>query len=303
MNSSSYVGRFAPSPSGPLHMGSLVAAMASYLDACAHGGAWLLRIEDLDFDRNVDGADQAILASLAGCGMQWDGEVEWQSRRQHLYEAAFERLQASIYPCACSRKEIADSRIRTGAGASALVYPGNCRNGLPAGRSARAWRLKVPLQPHLRIAFHDRWHGLQEQDVTAEVGDFVLRRADGFWAYQLAAVVDDAEQAVTHIVRGADLLDSTGRQIYLQTLLEVEQPSYLHVPVLTTPDGEKLSKQTGARAFDLGLSRQELLEQALLPAAGFLGLRLDTQPATLVQFWEAAVPAWWRLLQQGAESL
>ncbi|MBI3283877.1 MAG: tRNA glutamyl-Q(34) synthetase GluQRS [Burkholderiales bacterium] len=284
-----YIGRFAPSPSGPLHIGSLVAAMASYLDARIHAGRWLLRIEDLDFDRNVAGADRDILRSLQRCGMQWDGEAVWQSRRQPLYEAALRRLGAAVYPCCCSRKEIADSRLRMGEAAK-QIYPGTCRAGLPPGKAARAWRLRVPLQPHQLIRFNDRLCGPQLQDLTAEVGDFVLKRADGYWAYQLAVVVDDAEQGVTDVVRGADLLDSTARQIYLQGLLGLPTPAYLHVPLVVNADGEKLSKQTGALAFDRG--DNDLLQEALLPAARLLGLRLGATPAGIAHFWELASAAW-----------
>lgn len=293
-NTRRYVGRFAPSPTGPLHLGSLVAAMASYLDARAHDGVWLVRMEDLDFDRNVAGADHAILHSLQRCGMHIDGEVQWQSKRQDLYAAAFARLGAQIYPCACSRKEIADSRTGI-SGPSALIYPGTCRRGLPPGKTARAYRLRVPSPPDGLIHFRDRWYGAMTQDLGTEVGDFVLKRADGFWAYQLAVVVDDAAQGITHVVRGADLLDSTARQIYLQRLLDWPTPSYLHIPVVTNADGEKLSKQTGAQAFDEGLSDQDMLHKALLPAAQFLGLRVEAD--SMEKFWERAVPAWKQLLE------
>lgn len=291
-----YIGRFAPSPTGPLHLGSLVAAMASYLDAKVHHGQWLVRIEDLDRDRNVAGVDQHILASLQRCGMRWDGEVTWQTLRTDLYQTALAQLEASgaVYPCACSRKEIQDSQLRLGHASSALVYPGTCRNGLAPGKTARAVRLRTPLSPNRVICFDDRWHGEVCQDLTAEVGDFVIRRADGFWAYQLAVVVDDGAQAVTDIVRGADLLDSTPRQLYLQQLLGLPQPRYLHVPVVANADGEKLSKQTGAQAFDNGAPVAQLLESALLPAARFLGL--DLQADSVEQFWRGAVPAWARLL-------
>jgi glutamyl-Q tRNA(Asp) synthetase len=286
-----YIGRFAPSPTGPLHQGSLVAAMASYLDAKVHNGQWLVRVEDLDRDRNVAGADQHILASLQRCGMQWDGEVTWQTKRQHLYEAALAQLADKVYPCGCSRKEIADSQLRLGqSGNAALVYPGTCRLGLAPGRAPRALRLRTPQEPHCVIGFDDRWCGHVNQDITAEVGDFVIRRADGFWAYQLAVVVDDAAQGITDIVRGADLLDSTPRQIYLQQLLHLPQPRYLHVPVVVNEDGEKLSKQTGAQAFDNGASVESLLATALLPAAGFLGLQLKA--GSIEDFWRQAIPAW-----------
>jgi len=281
-----YIGRFAPSPTGPLHMGSLVAAMASYLDAKAHDGLWLLRMEDLDFDRNVRGADQHIILSLQRCGMLWDGDITWQSQRQHLYEAALNQLGDNLYPCACSRKEIADSRLRLGETAS-QIYPGTCRHGLAAGKIARAWRLLVPDQIY---RFEDRIACLQQQNLATEVGDFVLKRADGFWAYQLAVVVDDAAQGITHVVRGADLIDSTARQIYLQELLGLPTPAYLHVPVVTNADGEKLSKQTGALAFDRG--DNDVLHEALLPAAQFLGLTLPSDVATISEFWPLAIQAW-----------
>lgn len=283
---STYVGRFAPSPTGPLHMGSLVAAMASYLDAKAHNGKWLLRIEDLDFDRNVVGADTGILQSLKRCGMQWDDEVTWQSQRQPLYEVALLQLGKAVYPCACSRREIADSRLRLGETAS-QIYPGTCRNGLAPGKVARAWRLTVPDKT---IAFTDRLCGLQTQNLAQEVGDFVLKRADGFWAYQLAVVVDDAAQGITHVVRGADLIDSTARQIYLQKLLGLPTPDYLHVPVVTNASGEKLSKQTGALPFDRG--DNDVLQEALLPAARFLGVAPETPVKDISEFWVDAVSAW-----------
>ncbi|USX25729.1 tRNA glutamyl-Q(34) synthetase GluQRS [Oxalobacteraceae bacterium OTU3CINTB1] len=291
-----YVGRFAPSPTGPLHIGSLVAAMASYLDAKVHHGQWLVRIEDVDGDRNVAGADQHILASLDRCGMRWDGEVTWQSRRTGLYEQALLRLGDLAYPCGCSRKEIADSQLSlTGRQAQALIYPGTCRHGLAPGKSARALRLKVPQSPHCVIGFDDRWAGHVSQDLTDEAGDFVIKRADGFWAYQLAVVVDDGDQRVTDIVRGADLLDSTPRQIYLQQALGLPQPRYLHVPVVVNELGEKLSKQTGAMAFDNGAPPELLLQQALLPAARFLGM--DFQADTIESFWRSATPAWAQVLR------
>ena len=291
-----YIGRFAPSPTGPLHIGSLVAAMASYLDAKVHHGRWLVRIEDVDGDRNVDGADQHILASLQRCGMRWDGEVTWQSRRTGLYEEALRHLGDLAYPCGCSRKEIADSQLSlTGRQAQALIYPGTCRHGLAPGKSARALRLKVPQSPHCVIGFDDRWAGHISQDLTDDAGDFVIKRADGFWAYQLAVVVDDGDQRVTDIVRGADLLDSTPRQIYLQQALGLPQPRYLHVPVVVNELGEKLSKQTGAQAFDNGAPPDLLLQQALLPAARFLGMNF--QADTIEGFWRAATPAWEQVLR------
>ncbi|NLC35707.1 MAG: tRNA glutamyl-Q(34) synthetase GluQRS, partial [Alcaligenaceae bacterium] len=196
-NTSGYRGRFAPSPSGPLHNGSLLAAMASYLDARAHGGQWLLRIEDIDTPRVVTGADTFIMRQLQALGMHWDAPPVWQSQRLPLYQKAFQRLQAQgcVYGCACTRRML-DSG----------PYPGTCRNGLPAGQQARSWRLLVPEGTEY---FTDRWQGPQSQDIARETGDFILRRADGLWAYQFVVVVDDGQQGISHIVRGTDLLDST----------------------------------------------------------------------------------------------
>jgi glutamyl-Q tRNA(Asp) synthetase len=283
--SSNYVGRFAPSPTGPLHRGSLVAALASYLDAKAHDGRWLVRIEDIDESRTVPGAAEAILDSLARFGMRHDGEVVWQSRRKALYQAAFDRLGAQVYPCGCTRREIADSRVGV-ASDGAAVYPGTCRAGLAPGRNARSYRVRVPDDASGEVGFVDRWMGTVKQRLANEVGDFVLKRADGFWAYQLAVVVDDADQGVTHVVRGADLLDSTPRQIYLQRLLGCPTPQYLHVPVVTNSVGEKLSKQTGAQALDLSRPLDELLA-----AARFLDLPAEGADS-IGAFWESAIRAW-----------
>ena len=285
-----YTGRFAPSPTGPLHAGSLVAALASYLDARAHRGRWLLRIEDIDETRTLPGAAQDIIDTLAVFGMHSDGDIVWQSRRKALYEAAFARLGTWGYPCACSRKEIADSRVNLAADGAA-IYPGTCRHGLAPGRQPRAWRLRVPERddPAAMIRFDDRWQGTVSENLADAVGDFVLRRADGFWAYQIAVVVDDADQQVTDVVRGADLLESTARQIYLQRLLGVRTPRYLHVPVVANERGEKLSKQTGATALDLGDPVRELMN-----AAARLGMTVTPDAHSLQGFWEAAVPAWAR---------
>lgn len=280
-----YIGRFAPSPTGPLHKGSLVAAMASYLDARARHGKWLVRIEDIDEARAVPGSAESILQSLAALGMQWDGNVTWQSRRKDLYEAAFKRLGGHAYACGCTRREIADSRIGI-ASDGAAVYPGTCRKGLAAGKLARAFRLQVPDRANACVTFEDRWLGPVRQNLASEVGDFVLKRADGFWAYQLAVVVDDADQGITHVVRGSDLLDSTPRQIYLQGLLGFPTPRYLHVPVVANAAGEKLSKQTGAKALDLARPLEELLE-----AAEFLGLTICAA-RSVDDFWQRAVAAW-----------
>jgi glutamyl-Q tRNA(Asp) synthetase len=283
-----YVGRFAPSPTGPLHGGSLVAALASYLDARAHDGTWLIRIEDIDEGRSVPGAAEDILDLLQRLGMTSDREVVWQSRRKHLYEAAYDRLAGHVYPCGCNRREIADSRLGV-APDGAAIYPGTCRHGLAQGRSPRSLRLRVPDAGEDVITFHDRMAGTVTQRLASESGDFVLKRADGYWAYQLAVVVDDAEQGVTDVVRGADLLDSTPRQIFLQRLLGVPTPRYLHVPVVRNAAGEKLSKQTGALAVRPGDEAGAVA--ALRESAGFL--RLDVPPAgSLAEFWRLAVPAW-----------
>lgn len=255
-----YIGRFAPSPTGPLHAGSLVAALASWLDARAHGGQWLVRIEDVDTPRCIPGADQLILQQLAACGLVPDAPVMWQSQRNEAYETALDILIAKgwAYPCGCSRKEIEDAQALMGHTRerhTAAVYPGTCRDGLN-GKAARAWRLNVQrVMDDLKLATPLVWDdgllGQQHQDVAKEVGDFVLRRADGLWAYQLAVVVDDAAQGITHIVRGADLTDNTARQIVLQRALGLATPCYMHTPLVLGENGEKLSKQNGAEALDL----------------------------------------------------
>jgi glutamyl-Q tRNA(Asp) synthetase len=256
-----HVGRFAPSPSGPLHFGSLVAAVGSFLEARTHGGVWLLRIEDVDTPRTVPGAADAIIATLARFGFEWDGDIVWQSRRLDAYAAALERLKGAghAFPCACTRREMVDSALtRDGS----RRYPGTCRNGLPPGRSARAWRVRA----EGLIRFDDAIQGPQQEDLADDVGDYVVLRADGLYAYQLAVVVDDADAGVTHVVRGADLLDSTARQIHLQGLLGIPHPSYAHLPVATNVAGEKLSKQTLARAID-----DHAAATALAAALAFLG--------------------------------
>lgn len=271
-----YVGRFAPSPTGPLHAGSLVAALASWLDTRAHSGQWLVRMEDVDTPRCIPGADQTILQQLSTCGLVSDAPVMYQSQRSDAYQAALDRLIAKgwAYPCGCSRKEIEDTQAQLGHARerhTAAVYPGTCRDGLQ-GKAPRAWRLNVQrviddLQLPTPLTWQDRWLGRQRQDVAQEVGDFVLRRADGLWAYQLAVVVDDAAQGITHIVRGADLTDNTARQIVLQRALGLPTPSYMHTPLVLGENGEKLSKQNGAIALDVS---QPLL--ALQTAAHALGL-------------------------------
>jgi glutamyl-Q tRNA(Asp) synthetase len=287
-----YRGRFAPSPTGPLHAGSLVAALASWLDARAHGGTWIVRIEDVDTPRCVPGADEFILRQMAACGLASDEPVAWQSRRGVLYQAALDQLITAghAYPCACSRKDIEAALNAAGLARErhhAAVYPGTCRpeRGGLRGRTARAWRFRVT--PGM-LRWSDRRLGLQSQDVSAEVGDFVLRRADGLWAYQLAVVVDDAEQGITQIVRGEDLSDNTPRQRLLQQALGLPVPGYLHTPLVLGDNGEKLSKQNGAQALDLANPLA-----ALNQAAAHLGLpaATGTLPESLAQW----VNAWpWR---------
>ncbi|MHB0925841.1 MAG: tRNA glutamyl-Q(34) synthetase GluQRS [Gallionellaceae bacterium] len=287
-----YRGRFAPSPTGPLHFGSLAAAVGSYLDARHHNGAWLVRMEDLDVPRCVPGAADGILRTLEAFGLHWDGEIICQSRRSAAYEEALHELQAAkaVYPCCCTRREIADSALH---GIDGPVYPGTCRNGIPAGREGRAWRVRTDRLPTVRpepdgttshstkpasgqvagyvegqgghfdrlrtgfdklspngiIEFDDSLQGHISQHLESDIGDFVVKRADGLFAYQLAVVVDDAFQHITHVVRGADLLHSTPRQIYLQRLLGFATPSYMHLPIAVNAQGEKLSKQTLAPAI------------------------------------------------------
>jgi glutamyl-Q tRNA(Asp) synthetase len=299
----SYTGRFAPSPTGALHAGSLVAALASWLDARAHSGTWLVRIEDVDTPRCIPGAATEILRQLAACGLIPDEPPLYQSQRGNMYQAALNRLieAKAAYPCACSRKDIEAAWAARGFAKSRheeLIYPGTCRHGLH-GKLARAWRFAVPIQSSFfiqnnplpgieytqnaidlgvtssnRVHWQDRRLSAQQQDVASEVGDFVLHRADGLWAYQLAVVVDDAAQGITHIVRGEDLADNTARQILLQRALGYAQPSYLHTPLVLSSDGHKLSKQNGAAALTLRNSQEAT--DALAQAASVLGLTRST---------------------------
>jgi glutamyl-Q tRNA(Asp) synthetase len=284
-----YRGRFAPSPTGPLHFGSLVAAVGSFLEARAHGGEWLVRLEDLDPPRTAPGAADAILGALRACGLEWDGAVVHQSARSDAYHGALHRLRQAglVYPCACSRKEIADSAL-DGAlvGIHGPIYPGTCREGLPAGKAARALRLSTL---GAAVEFVDAVQGRVAHDLERESGDFVLYRADEVHAYQLAVVVDDAEQGITDVVRGADLLGSTPRQIYLQRLLGLTQPRYAHLPVAVNAGGEKLSKQTHAAPFD---AAQPV--PALVAALAFLGHQppAELARATLKHFWDWALQNW-----------
>ena len=282
-----YRGRFAPSPTGPLHAGSLVAALAAWLDARAHGGAWLVRIEDLDPPREVPGAARDILLTLAEFGMPPDEPVAYQSERTALYEAAFEKLRAHghVYGCACTRSEIEGATAARGLALGR--YPGTCRDGT-GGRAIRAWRYRA----EGIVCFNDRAAGPQSQDLAQAVGDFVVRRADGLWAYQLAVVVDDDAQRVTDVVRGADLLDNTPRQIALQRALGLSVPRYLHVPVVVNERGEKLAKQTGA----CPLNRADALGE-LERASHHLGLP-PIGAGSIAAFQRAAIAAWaerWRI--------
>ena len=274
-------GRFAPSPTGPLHAGSLVAALASWLDVRARGpqAQWLVRIEDADTERCLPGVGETMLSQLAACGLVPDAPPVWQTERAPLYQAALDRLQADglCYPCGCSRKDIGER-----------VYPGTCRNGLN-GKAARAWRFATGKFATDAVRWTDRRLGAQQQDVAAEVGDFVLKRADGPWAYQLAVVVDDAAQGITDIVRGEDLADNTARQILLQRALGLPTPSYLHTPLVRATDGQKLSKQTGAEALDTGTPQAALA--ALRTAAQVLGLPAQ-HGATIDEALAAWVAAW-----------
>jgi len=293
-----YTGRFAPSPSGPLHAGSLVAALASWLDARAHGGRWLLRIEDLDAPRTAPGADVEIGRQLAALGLVPDAPPVWQSQRGALYERALQRLRNAglAYPCGCTRREIDTELAALGVPAvrgGERIYPGTCRNGLN-GKAARAWRVRCGSDDApVIIDWLDRRLGTQRQDVTHAVGDFVLQRADGPWAYQLAVVVDDAEQGVTDVVRGEDLADNTARQIHLQRLLGLPTPRYLHTPLVRDEHGEKLSKSNGARPVDV---RQPL--PALRAAALVLGLAVP-DVAGVSHWLDRAVEAWRRRWLQG----
>ena len=306
-----YVGRFAPSPTGPLHAGSLVAALASWLDAKAHGGSWLVRIEDVDTPRCIPGRDQTLLQQLAACGLRPDEPPVYQSKRSALYQTALEQLitQSQAYPCGCSRQDIQAALAASGQQRTRhaeLAYPGTCRSGLK-GKKARSWRFLSTFYPSYRpepqqiyvylapdlIAINtchwtDRKLGAQQQNVSAEVGDFVLKRADGLWAYQLAVVVDDAAQGITHVVRGADLADNTARQILLQRALGLAQPQYLHTPLVLGANGEKLSKQNAAQALNLHDAQAVL---AALTQAG-LHLGIACLAASPAEWLRQAVAPW-----------
>jgi glutamyl-Q tRNA(Asp) synthetase len=275
-----YRGRFAPTPSGPLHFGSIVAALGSYLEARVHGGEWHLRVDDLDPPRVAAGAADEILRCLERLGFEWDGPVVWQSRRIPAYHAALHLLRQGglVYPCACSRKEIA---LHAEMGGEGPVYSGACRNGMPAGREARALRLRTA---GARVAFDDGVLGPQARDLEHEAGDFALYRADGVYSFQLASAVDDGELGMTHVVRGADLLESSARQIFVLQQLGLPVPRYAHLPVAVDARGEKLSKQTHAAPVDAGRGAE-----VLCAALRFLG---HAPPAQLDRAATATVMRW-----------
>ena len=302
-----YRGRFAPSPTGPLHPGSLVAALGSWLDARKNGGKWLLRIEDLDAPRCIPEASQQIQSQLLACGLSWDEEIIYQSKRQDAYQTALERLNKlkCLYSCSCSRQTIANTLAKLGIQTprnQEMVYPGTCRPstisaadliGNPANTSGelhKAWRIALPSNCH--IEFEDLALGMQSQNLNTEVGDFVMRRSDGLFTYQLAVVVDDAEQDITHIVRGRDLLSNTARQIYLQEALGYQRPKYLHLPLVLDEYGEKLSKQTLATHINTQDDKHSLGE--LRKAAKHLGLQNlpDSENVTIAEWLLAATHAW-----------
>lgn len=285
MSTSSYKGRFAPSPTGPLHFGSLVAAVASYLQARCQGGQWFLRIEDLDPPREPAGASQHIIETLRDFGFEWDGEIVFQSQRHAAYLAALDSLAQAqwVYPCSCSRKQVAEHGLT---GAFGAIYPGSCRQGPLDVTRPLALRIRCSDE---RITFKDAIYGAHSSVLSQELGDFVLRRADGLFAYQLAVVVDDAEAGITEVVRGSDLLDNTARQIHLQQCLGLATPHYVHLPLVLNHEGQKLSKQTFAPAL------KPSAKQALLVAAlEFLGQACDSElkKLPLLQIWDHAIKHW-----------
>jgi glutamyl-Q tRNA(Asp) synthetase len=282
-----YRGRFAPSPSGPLHFGSLVAAMGSYLDAKCHKGTWLVRIEDIDPPREKPGAADQILSTLETFGFEWDGPVLYQSKRLEAYQDALHQLARDglIYECTCSRSEINAIGQH---GIEGVIYPGTCRTRSRESctlNKPKAVRIITTEQP---IQFNDGIAGSQTQNIAKEIGDFILKRADGLFAYQLAVVIDDAYQNITHVVRGADLLTSTPRQIYLQRLLNLSTPSYSHLPLVLNKDGSKLSKQSGSQPVN-----GSTVLTALKGAWNFLN-QIDSSksPETIAEFWTWAINNW-----------
>lgn len=283
--STHYRGRFAPSPTGPLHFGSLVAAVGSYLQARHQQGEWLVRMEDLDLPRCVEGADSQILNTLESYGMFWDGEVMYQSQRDPAYEIALKQLESSnaCYPCACSRSDIAAIASQ---GSEGPIYPGTCRKGVTDGKTAHSVRTRLD---DAFVSFQDQLQGKITQHLFRDIGDFVIRRGDGLFAYQFAVVVDDAEQGITDIVRGSDLIDSTPRQLWLQHKLVYPTPEYLHLPVAVNAAGEKLSKQTYAEAINDKNPRPQLIE-----ALNFLGQKPPKElcDSDLGDIWKWAIDHW-----------
>jgi glutamyl-Q tRNA(Asp) synthetase len=288
-----YIGRFAPSPTGLLHFGSLVAAVASYCDAKSQGGKWLLRMEDLDKPREVKGATNEILRTLEGFGFEWDDDVICQSQRNEIYAEALNTLQKQnlIYPCTCTRKEIADSS--NAQGIDGLIYPKTCLNKPTLQTNIHAAYRATVLNEN--ISFLDKIQGEITQNMARDVGDFIVKRADGLFAYQLAVVVDDAVQGITNIVRGADLLNSTPRQIYLQQCLNFITPHYAHIPIAVNAAGEKLSKQTLAKPICISPETpSHLTEHQLFNALNFLGQHppVEIKNATLSEMWRWAINHW-----------
>ena len=303
IESTKYVGRFAPSPTGSLHFGSLVAAVASYCDAKTNNGKWLVRMEDLDKPREVAGAADDILRTLEAFGLEWDSEIVHQSQRSDIYETYLTNLtrKGFIYRCTCSRKEIADSSTATGI--DGAIYPKTCfkksqvlstrENSASASRiDTGSWRINV--DDAQNIHFEDAIQGEVSQHIQTDIGDFILKRKDGLFAYQLAVVIDDAVQGITHIVRGADLLDSTPRQIYLQQLLGFATPNYAHIPVVVNEQNEKLSKQTLAKALSPSTAPPQAAPMLLFEALCFLGQNPppEMQNATLAETWRWAIANW-----------
>lgn len=284
MKNSCHVGRFAPSPTGPLHFGSLVAALGSYLDARSHSGCWLLRIDDLDTPRVRPGIADEQIRTLARFGFHWDGSPVWQSSNTQKYQLALKQIAAHVYPCRCSRKQVAEAGIQ---GSEGFIYPGHCRDRRLEERASRdCLRVRVGAE---KPQFEDILCGIQSQDIANEVGDFVLQRADGIFSYHLAVVLDDADQGVTRVVRGADLLESTPRQVLLHQLLGLEYPQYMHLPLALDSQGRKLSKQDDALPVD-----PENPLPALLEAYRFLGQEFPgSQSVTSIDsFWRLAVKNW-----------
>lgn len=277
---SRYTGRFAPSPTGPMHFGTLIAAVVSYLQAKSNAGRWLLRIEDVDLLRKVDGADMQIIQSLRNFGFEWDGDIVYQAQRTDAYQQALDILEHKdlVFPCTCSRKQLAAET-----GQWSPVYPGTCRQSRDWEQPEYSIRCKVDKQ---RVDFEDAIFGKQSEQLDQQVGDFVIKRRDGLFAYQLAVVVDDAWQGVTEVVRGTDLLDSTGRQVYLQSCLDYESPRYLHFPVALDKQGNKLSKSSGSQAID-----ETRPVESLNRVLAFLGQQ-QVAANSLDDFWQQAIALW-----------